>query len=45
MRPAEDALVLVNDDLDVEAEVALVLRHLDQLAGRDERCERGGAHP
>jgi cytidylate kinase len=44
MRPAEDAHVLVNDDLDVEAEVALVLQRLDQLAARDEDCAAGDAH-
>jgi CMP/dCMP kinase len=57
MRPAEDALVLVNDDLDVEAEVALVLQHLDhvpnqdrvarqdQPPSQDQDCAGGEAHP
>lgn len=47
MRPAEDAHVLVNDDLDVEAEVALVLQRLDQLAARDrdKDCAAGDARP
>ena len=41
MRPAEDALVLVNDDLDVEAEVALVLQHLDRQAATTEAAREG----